>query len=136
MKERGTIYKLGKVEAITTKAGRQMYKQQVVVEFIDGNYLRRVAMDAVTDGAIDAIARMDVGAPVEVTYSVKSREWNDRWYTDVTLLRIDDLRDAYTRMHPQQAATSGTQVVTTNNTQVATPETKAAQPEGMEDLPF
>lgn len=128
MKERGTIYKLGEVEAITTKAGRQMYKQQVVVEFIEGNFLRRVAMDAVTDGAIDAIARMDVGAPVEVTYSVKSREWNDRWYTDVTLLRIDDLRDAYTRMHPQYAATSGTQV--------ATPETKAAQPEGMEDLPF
>lgn len=128
MKERGTIYKLGAVEQITTKAGRQMYKQQVVVEFLDNTYLRRVAMEAVTDGAIDALARMDVGTPVEVTYSVKSREWNERWYTDVTLLRIDDQRDAYTRMHPQQAETSGTQV--------ATPETKAAQPEGMEDLPF
>lgn len=128
MKERGTIYSIGPVEDITTKSGRTMRKQQVVVEFLDNTYLRRVAMDAVTDGAIDAIARMDVGAPVEVTYSVKSREWNDRWYTDVTLLRIDDVRDAYTRMHPQQEATSGTAS--------PTPETKAAQPEGMEDLPF
>lgn len=128
MKERGTIYSIGPVEDITTKSGRTMSKQQVVVEFLDNTYLRRVAMYAVTDGAIDAIARMEVGAPVEVTYSVSSREWKDRWYTDVTLLRIDDQRDAYTRMHPQQAATSGTQV--------ATPETKAAQPEGMDDLPF
>lgn len=128
MKERGTIYKLGAVEQITTKAGRQMYKQQVVVEFLDNTYLRRVAMYAVTDGAIDAIARLEVGDTVDVVYSVSSREWKDRWYTDVTLLRIDDVRDAYTRMHPQQAPTSGTQVVT--------PATKAAQPEGMEDLPF
>ena len=128
MKERGTIYSIGEIEDITTKSGRTMSKQQVVVEFLDNTYLRRVAMYAVTDGAIDAIARMEVGDTVEVTYSVKSREWNGRWYTDVTLLRIDDVRDAYTRMHPQQADTSGTAV--------ATPETKAAQPEGMEDLPF
>ena len=122
MKERGTIYSIGQVEDITTKSGRQMSKQQVVVEFLDNTYLRRVAMYAVTDGAIDAIARMEVGAPVEVTYSVKSREWNDRWYTDVTLLRIDDLRDAYTRTHPQQGALVG--------------EVKKEGMEGMEDLPF
>lgn len=126
MKERGTIYKLGKVEAITTKAGRQMYKQQVVVEFIDGNFLRRVAMDAVTDGAIDAIARMEVGDQVDVVYSVSSREWKDRWYTDVTLLRIDDVRDAYTRMHPQQQ-------------EQPAPKAEAKKEpatEWMEDLPF
>lgn len=128
MKERGTIYKLGAVEQITTKAGRQMYKQQVVVEFLDNTYLRRVAMEAVTDGAIDALARMDVGTPVEVTYSVKSREWNERWYTDVTLLRIDDQRDAYTRMHPQQQEQQPAPK--------AEAKKEAAQPEGMEDLPF
>lgn len=128
MKERGTIYSIGNIEDITTKSGRQMSKQQVVVEFMDNTYLRRVAMYAVTDGAIDAIARLEVGDQVDVVYSVSSREWKERWYTDITLLRIDDVRDAYTRMHPQQAATSGTAK--------ATPETKAAQPEGMEDLPF
>lgn len=125
MKERGTIYSIGEIEDITTKSGRTMSKQQVVVEFLDNTYLRRVAMYAVTDGAIDAIARMEVGDPVEVTYSVKSREWNNRWYTDVTLLRIDDVRDAYTRMHPQQQPA-----------QNAEAKKEAAQPEGMEDLPF
>jgi hypothetical protein len=128
MKERGTIYSIGEIEDITTKSGRTMSKQQVVVEFLDNTYLRRVAMYAVTDGAIDAIARMEVGDTVDVVYSVSSREWKDRWYTDVTLLRIDDVRDAYTRMHQQQPATSGTAV--------ATPETKAARREGIEDLPF
>lgn len=119
MKERGTIYSIGPVEDITTKSGRQMSKQQVVVEFLDNTYLRRVAMYAVTDGAIDAIARMEVGDQVDVVYSVSSREWKDRWYTDVTLLRIDDVRDAYTRMHPQQGALVG-----------------EVKKEGMEDMPF
>ena len=127
MKERGTIYSIGAIEDITTKSGRTMSKQQVVVEFLDNTYLRRVAMYAVTDGAIDAIARMEVGAPVEVTYSVSSREWKDRWYTDVTLLRIDDLRDAYTRMHPQQQEQPAPK---------AEAKKEAAQPEGIEDLPF
>lgn len=123
MKERGTIYSIGDIEDITTKSGRTMSKQQVVVEFVDNTYLRRVAMYAVTDGAIDAIARMEVGDQVDVVYSVSSREWKDRWYTDVTLLRIDDVRDAYTRMHSQQGA-------------IVAEVKKEPATEGMEDLPF
>ena len=129
MKERGTIYSIGEIEDITTKSGRTMSKQQVVVEFVDNTYLRRVAMYAVTDGAIDAIARMEVGDQVDVVYSVSSREWKDRWYTDVTLLRIDDLRDAYTRMHPQQQQEQ-------QPAPKAEAKKEAAQPEGMDDLPF
>lgn len=61
-------------------------KQDFVVE-IPGDYPKAVCCTMWGDN-IDAFA-LQVGDDVSVSIDIKSREYNERWYTDVTAWRLD-----------------------------------------------
>ena len=63
-------------------------KQHFIVEYMDGNYPKKVSVMAWGDKA-DMLKNLQPGTEVKVAFNVESREYNGRWYTDVKAWRIE-----------------------------------------------
>ena len=61
-----------------TSARGQWAKQEFILEYPDGNYT----------------SKDQVGDRVKVSFNLKSREYNGRWYTDVSIWRISPAGEA------------------------------------------
>ncbi|GAB3921942.1 DUF3127 domain-containing protein [Larkinella terrae] len=92
--------KLVKVLPEQTGQGRNgtWTKQQFVIETID-QFPKQVCLMAWGDKAAD-LAQYVPGDTVKCAISIESREYNDRWYTDVRAWRIESADGA----EPQPAA--------------------------------
>lgn len=66
----------------TSKTGNEWKKQSFVIE-TDGQYPKKVHF-TVWGERIDRLQAVSPGAELEVTFRVESREYNGRWYTDLT----------------------------------------------------
>ncbi len=64
-------------------------KQQFVIETLD-SFPRKVCAMAWNDRVND-ISGLKEGDMVKVTFTVESREYNERWYTDIRATRIERL---------------------------------------------
>lgn len=62
-------------------------KQEFVIEFNEGQYPRKVCLSAWGD-KIEALNRYKEGDNITVGFNVESREYNERWYTDLRAWRI------------------------------------------------
>lgn len=51
----------------------------VIIEFMDGNYTRQIALES--KKKYEDFARLSVGQTGTFKFDVSSREWNGRWYT-------------------------------------------------------
>lgn len=72
----------------TSKAGKPWKKKEWVAETF-GTYPRKVKFHIFGERA-DNI-NLEVGKDYSMTIEVESREFNDRWYTDVSVLRAQEL---------------------------------------------
>lgn len=63
-------------------------KQYFVVEYMDGQYPKKVCVMLWGDKT-DMVKNMAPGMEVKVAFNVESREYNDRWYTDVKAWRVE-----------------------------------------------
>jgi hypothetical protein len=63
-------------------------KQEFVIEVPDGQYSKKVCMSAWGERTND-LKRFAIGDTVRATFSVESREYNERWYTDIRAFRIE-----------------------------------------------
>ncbi len=54
----------------------------------DGEYPRKVAFTAFGEERVAMAKNIPMGSPVQVTFSPESREFNERWYTDLRASRI------------------------------------------------
>lgn len=74
----------------TSRAGNPWKKKSWVAETF-GQYPRKVKMDAM-NGAADALF-MEPGKVYSFSVDLESREYNDRWYTDVRVFRAVETVD-------------------------------------------
>jgi hypothetical protein len=79
----GTIYKVLDIQTGTGAKGNWV-KQSFVIETGD-QYQKKIMFTAWKDKC-DLIPK--VGTEVTVSYNPESREYNDKWYTDLTLWDI------------------------------------------------
>lgn len=63
-------------------------KQYFVVEYMDGQYPKKVCIMLWGDKT-DIVKNMAPGMEVKVAFNVESREFNNRWYTDVKAWRVE-----------------------------------------------
>jgi hypothetical protein len=70
-------------------------KQFFIVEFMDGNYPKKVCVSLWGDKT-DVLRNMQPGKDVKVSFNVESREYNGRWYTDVRAWKVDVLSGSAT----------------------------------------
>ncbi|MHA8066372.1 DUF3127 domain-containing protein [Aquirufa sp. ROCK2-A2] len=71
----------------TGKTGTNWIKQDFVIETQD-QYPKKVCMNVWGDKTQD-LAAVSEGEMVKIQFNVESREYNERWYTDIRAYRID-----------------------------------------------
>ena len=83
--------KLTKLLPVQTGEGRngQWTKQDFVLETF-GEYPKKICFSTWNDKAKD-IQAFPVGSLLKISFAAESREYNERWYTDLRAYRIDKL---------------------------------------------
>ena len=83
----GTIrQKLGVQSGMSSRGSWS--KQEFVLEYPDGNFTSQVCMLAFGQDKVQELDKYRVGDRVKVSFNLKSREYNGRWYTDIQIWRI------------------------------------------------
>ena len=63
-------------------------KQESVLEYPDGNYTAKACVMAWGVEKVQDLAKYQVGDKVKVSFNLKSREYNGRWYNDLQIWKI------------------------------------------------
>lgn len=107
-----------------------------VIETED-TYPRQVAFTLFGEDRLAMLQSLLMNAPVVVTFSPESREYQERWYTDLRCIRVVPFAGAATAA-AQPAAPAATPVAQPAAAQpAAAPQPFASQPaDGDDDLPF
>ena len=102
----------------------------------DDTYPRQVAFTLFGEDRLAMVNALVMNAPVVVTFSPESREYNDRWYTDLRCIRVVPFSGAAAPAAP--AAAPAAQPAATPAAAPAAPQTPfASQPaDSDDDLPF
>lgn len=122
--------KLIKVEEPITGNGKNgMWKRQAYIFETEGQYPKKICVTVWGDGAIQNPATMQIGARLNVSFELESREYNGRWYTDVRAWRIQEaFTGAQTPPVQTQAQAQSQQPIPTTAQQQAYASSIAAPP--------
>jgi len=82
MEIKGTIKKKLKKNG-RSKAGNEWQKIDVIIQQ-PGEYGKEVSVTAFGDETIESVNRFNEGDSVEVSVNVESREYNGKYYTNIT----------------------------------------------------
>lgn len=83
----GTIRQKMGVQSGTSARG-PWAKQEFVVDFPDGNFTSQACFSAWGQDKVQELDKYQVGDRVKVSFNLKSREFNGRWYNDLQIWRI------------------------------------------------
>lgn len=78
------------IETGTTKAGSDWKKKIIILEYTEGVYTKKLALDLFGDNNIDNNP-VEAGQKVTVSFDVESRVYNGRWFTSASAWRITPL---------------------------------------------
>ena len=90
MEIKGKLFKIMPTQQGTSQTGKVWQKRDFVIEKQD-RYPKNVAITAMGD-LINEIP--SVGSNVTAHINIESREYNGRWYTNVTLWKLEVLTEA------------------------------------------
>ena len=71
-----------------TSARGQWAKQEFILDYPDGNYTSQAVFTAFGQDKVAELDKYQVGNHIKVSFNIKSREYNGRWYTDLQVWRI------------------------------------------------
>lgn len=71
-----------------TSARGAWAKQEFILEFPDGNYTSQACFTAWGQEKVAELDKYQTGDKVKVSFNLKSREYNGRWYNDLQIWRI------------------------------------------------
>ena len=83
----GTLRQKMGVQSGTSARG-PWAKQEFVVDFPDGNFTSQACFTAWGQDKVQELDKYQVGDRVKVSFNLKSREFNGRWYNDLQIWRI------------------------------------------------
>ena len=85
-------------------------KQEFVIETLDASYPKKVCLTAWGDKVAD-LKQFATGDTLKATFSAESREYNERWYTELRAFRIELSEKEMVVLHqlpPVGTSTTGT----------------------------
>lgn len=91
MEIEGVVYRI-MPETSGTSARGEWHRQDVVFEYTDGAYQRKLSVTFFNKP--DEVARLREGAAYVVSFNIESREYQGRWYTDVRAWRVQPKQPA------------------------------------------
>ena len=83
----GTLFQKLPVQSGSSARG-PWSKQEFVLEYPDGNYTAKACFMAWGVEKVQDLAKYQVGDKVKVSFNLKSREYNGRWYNDLQIWKI------------------------------------------------
>ena len=118
---RGTVIRILPVQEGVSKAGNAWRKGAFVIE-TDSQYPRTICFN-IWNNRIDEVSLTE-GDFVEVRFDVESREYMDRWYTDVTAYNVSKVDQNAAAPAPEEDPFAGkTPYVGGNATSASAPST-------------
>lgn len=93
LKMNGTITKISEVQEGTAKSGNNWKKLTFVIQ-TEGDYPKAVAFTVFGEEKVDNFMKFNKqGQNVEVSFNAESREYNDRFYTDLQAWKVFTIKD-------------------------------------------
>ncbi|MDL2297495.1 DUF3127 domain-containing protein [Bacteroidales bacterium OttesenSCG-928-B11] len=83
----GRIIQKLELQSGISKSGSSWQKQEFVIETME-QYPKKICANLWGD-KIDALAAVQIGDTVVVSFNLESREFNGKWYTDVKAWKIE-----------------------------------------------
>jgi hypothetical protein len=83
----GKIIKIMPETNGTSKAGKPWVKQEFVIETQE-QFPRKVMMSVMGE-KVQELKKFSVGNDIKASLNIESREYNERWYTDVRAWKIE-----------------------------------------------
>ena len=115
-------------------------KQEFILEYPDGNFTAKACFTAWGQDKVQDLGKYQVGDKVKVSFNLKSREYNGRWYNDLQIWKLAPAGAVQPEAPAQGAAPArpAAQPAPQAWPQAPAPtlEDMPADPEGEEDLPF
>lgn len=132
----GKVHKVMPEQSGESQRGRWV-KQEFVIEFEDGQFPRKACFTLFGDEKVAMVKQLALGDTVKVTFNIDSREFNERWFTNLNCWRIEKIVSqaiggGYAGAQPQTAASNPATPV--YNTMPSEPFESTLQPD--DDLPF
>ena len=112
-------------------------KQEFILEFPDGNFTAKACFTAWGQEKVQDLGKYQVGDKVKVSFNLKSREYNGRWYNDLQIWKIAPAgAQPAAPAQPAPQARPAAQAPAYPQAPAPTLEDMPADTEGAEDLPF
>ena len=89
MEIKGKVSEVMSQESGEGKTGKSWKRQSFVLTFIDGNYEKNLFMTAKNEKAVEMVSALKSGQEVKVHFNAESRSWNDKWFTDLVVWKIE-----------------------------------------------
>lgn len=109
-------------------------KQEFVLETLDASYPKKVCLTAWGDKVAD-LKQFATGDTLKATFSAESREYNERWYTELRAFRIE-LTEGEGGSTPAPRSAPAQQARPAQPNQPAAMSFNSAFEEESNDLPF
>lgn len=91
MEIQGKVIRIFPIEQGESKAGKAWKKQNFVMEYNDGQFAKKVLVTVKADPLLAMVNMFRTGEQIKCQVSVEAREWNDRFFTDVTAWKIEKI---------------------------------------------
>ena len=112
-------------------------KQEFILEYPDGNFTAKACFTAWGQEKVQDLGKYQVGDKVKVSFNLKSREYNGRWYNDLQIWKIAPAgAQPAAPAQPAPQARPVAQAPAYPQAPAPTLEDMPADSEGAEDLPF
>ncbi len=79
-------------------------RQEFVLEYQDGSFPTSVCFTAWGDDKVNELNRFQVGDRVKVSFNIRGREYNGRWYNDLRIWKISSADAAPAPQAPAPSA--------------------------------
>ena len=120
-----------------TSARGPWAKQEFILEYPDGNFTAKACFTAWGQEKVQDLGKYQVGDKVKVSFNLKSREYNGRWYNDLQIWKIAPAgAQPAAPAQPAPQAQPVPQAPAYPQAPAPTLEDMPADSEGAEDLPF
>jgi hypothetical protein len=86
----GKVFKVLAEQAGTSAAGKAWVKQEFVVE-TEEQYPKKICVTAMGEKIVPVVKTLVPGQQVTVHINIESREYQDRWFSNINAWRIDKL---------------------------------------------
>ena len=91
-KTQGRVIAIGNQTGGTSQAGKEWSKRSFVIDDEAAQYPKKISFD--TMNKPDLFNDFEVGDKVEVDFGIESREYNEKWYSNLNAFKVTSLEKA------------------------------------------